>query len=96
MESAQEMETLVREHRRELESLSFPELAKLSEFETVLTLPSGASLTVARKINPDGSLTIVVEGWRPRLLGVVTQCHGEGFRVNQAGERQELEERDHW
>jgi len=96
METSLEMEALVREHRRKLEALSFSALERIPEFQTVSTLPSGASLTVARKNNPDGSLTIVVEAWRPRVFGVSTQRNGNGFRINQAGERRELEERDHW
>ena len=96
METAEEVLAMVRNHRRKLETMPFEELAKLDELKEVITRPSGMQLTVARKANPDGSLSIIVEGWRPRLFGMYMLRTGDGFRITPSGHESELEEQDHW
>ena len=96
METAQQITDIVREHRRQLEAMSFAELSSLPEFETVEQQPSGLQITVARKANSDGSVSIIVEGWRPMLLGMGARRTGDGFRITATGEHFELGERDYW
>ncbi len=96
MDRAEEVLRIVREQRRKLEALPFAELATFPELETVAKLASGVQITVARKSNPDGSLTILVEGWHPSCFGMVTQRTGDGFKMTPSGQRTELEESDHW
>lgn len=94
METAEEVLTMVRDQRRKLETMPFEELAKLGELEEVMTRPSGMQLTVARKSNPDGSLSIIVEGWRPRFFGMYMLRTGDGFRITPSGHKSELKEQD--
>jgi hypothetical protein len=96
MESTEEVLAIVQAHRCELESMPFEALAKLGEFEEVAARPSGMSLTVARKTNIDGSLSIIVEGWRPRFFGMWVQKTTDGFRVTPSGTKSELEEQEYW
>jgi hypothetical protein len=96
MGAADDITVLVNERRRTLEALSFGELERLEEFQTVAESRSGVQVTIARKSNPDGSITIIVEGWEPQLLGLgqkVTSC---GFNVAATGECRELREEEYW
>ena len=82
----------IKTRRDALASKSFSELAALEEFSTIA--PPEAlrpfQFTVYRKSLSDGSLKVIVEGWKSHFFGMWTTKVADGFVISPSSVRREL------
>ena len=96
MDTVAEVNKVVEDLRRKLDAMSYAELAKLPEFETVAAPAPKVQVTVSRISNADTTLSIIIGVWGETLLGMASRRDDQGFRINASGEKSELQEQDYW
>jgi hypothetical protein len=93
-----EMTTYVQSRAAELRRKSFQELSTLPETETgkLHLLGNEVQLTVYRTARTDDELLVVVQGARPRFLGMFTETRVEGFLARSNGDQSDAPEKLLW